>query len=39
MSVASGLIGQVPVIKLDCRPDEGAVEALEEVLWKNERKR
>lgn len=36
MSVASGLIGQVPVIKLDCRPDEGAVIALEELLWKIE---
>ena len=37
MTAASGLLGQVPVIKLDCRPDEGAVSALEELLWKIER--
>lgn len=39
MALAEDLICRIPIIRLDCRPDEGAVEALEEVLWKNERKR
>ena len=38
MDLAGQIVTEVPVVKLDCVPDESAVCALEEFLWKLETK-
>ena len=34
LRLAEDMIRDIPIIRMDCLPDESAVEALEEVLWK-----
>ena len=38
IDLAGQIVTEVPVVKLDCVPDESAVCALEEFLWKLETK-
>ena len=38
VDLAGQIITEVPIIKLDCVPDESAVCALEEFLWELETK-